>query len=146
MSSVFAIGIWNFKHEENVGNLWRTAYQLGADYIFSVGEAKHKYDNDVHKTYRQIPYFIYSEQQWVVPEDFTLVCIETGGMNLANFKHPKRAVYLLGNEITGIPEKVMQGAPVVSIPSVRHYSYNVAVAGALVMYDRLNKSMKGENH
>lgn len=145
MSSVFAIGIWDFKYEENVGILWRTAFQLGADYIFSVGPSRHKYENDVHKTYRQLPYFVYSEQQWIVPEDFTLVCIETGGMNLTNFKHPKRAVYLLGNETTGIPEEVMRGSPIISVPSVRHYSYNVAVAGALVMYDRLNKNTRGEN-
>lgn len=143
MSKSFAIGIWDFRHQESIGMLWRSAWQLGADYIFSVGDTKHKYCSDTMKSHHQIPYFVYSNQQWVVPEDYTLVCIETGGSNLLNFVHPRRAVYLLGNEYNGIPEKVLEGAKVVSIPSVRHYSYNVSIAGTLVMYDRMQKDMKG---
>lgn len=33
----FAIGIYHPKTEMNMGTLWRSAYQLGASYIFTIG-------------------------------------------------------------------------------------------------------------
>jgi len=40
----------------------------------------------------------------------------------------------------GIPENVMKGHSVIELPSVRTASFNVAVAGSIVMFDRLVKS------
>ena len=33
----FAVGVYNSKSAENVGTLWRSAFQLGAAYIFTIG-------------------------------------------------------------------------------------------------------------
>ena len=50
------------------------------------------------------------------------------------------AVYLLGAEDAGLPSCVLQEChSVVSLPSERYASYNVASAGAIVMYDRVAK-------
>ena len=60
-----------------------------------------------------------------------------GGVPLADFAHPERAVYLLGAEDTGLPQAVTQAAAFhVALPSVRDSSFNVAAAGSILMYDR----------
>ena len=69
-----------------------------------------------------------------------IVGVEMGGTPLPEFEHPVRAVYLLGAEDGGLPNQVREQChSVVSLPSVRLESYNVAQAGTLVMYDRLMK-------
>ena len=53
-----------------------------------------------------------------------------------------RAVYVLGSEDNGLPSSVLRAcAHVVELPAEvgRAASFNVAVAGAVVMYDRLVK-------
>ena len=50
---------------------------------------------------------------------------------------------MLGSEDTGLPTSVIKACHrTVSLPSVRTESYNVAVAGAVVMYDRLAKQQR----
>ena len=39
----FGVGVVKPKHEENVGTLWRSAWQMGADFIFTVS-ARFKYE------------------------------------------------------------------------------------------------------
>jgi hypothetical protein len=69
------------------------------------------------------------------------VGIEMGGVPLDTFVHPRRAVYILGSEDNGL-SSMLRGAckHVVELPSVRTASFNVAVAGSLVMFDRLSKA------
>jgi tRNA G18 (ribose-2'-O)-methylase SpoU len=65
-----------------------------------------------------------------------------GGVELSNFQHPEQAVYLLGAEDYGLPEKIMQKChQIISIESVRLNCFNVAVAGSIVMYDRYQKGL-----
>ena len=67
-----------------------------------------------------------------------------GGVPLASFEHPERAIYLLGAEDHGLPPAIVrQCSHVVSLEAARTPSYNVAVAGSLVMYDRLSKRGRG---
>ena len=72
------------------------------------------------------------------------VCIRlVGGVPLEEFEHPERAVYVLGSEDTGLPESVVRACALhVSLPSVRSPSFNVAVTGSLIMYDRLAKKRR----
>ncbi len=44
----FGIGIYQAKHFDNVGVLWRGAYQLGAAFIFTVGKRYRPHASDVH--------------------------------------------------------------------------------------------------
>jgi len=80
------------------------------------------------------------------PWGATWVAVEMGGTPLEEFEHPDRAVYLLGSEDTGLPKAVTQACHLhVALPSTRYESYNVAMAGSIVMYDRLAKErMAGE--
>jgi len=132
----------------NHGILWRSAYQLGAAFIFTIG-ARYEHQGEGHvDTYgavRTIPCFQYED--WAdfaasSPYGSPLVGIETGGTPLDRFQHPQCACYLLGAEDSGLPAAAIQAMHhTVSIPAARGESYNVAVAGSLVMYDRHVKQM-----
>ena len=53
-------------------------------------------------------------------------------------------MYILGSEDHGLPPAVLRACHErVSIPSERYSSYNVAMAGSIVLYDRLAKRGQG---
>ena len=63
-----------------------------------------------------------------------------GGIPLKSFVHPERAIYLLGAEDHGLPGEIMDKChKIISIETIRTESFNVAVAGSIVMYDRFSK-------
>jgi tRNA G18 (ribose-2'-O)-methylase SpoU len=136
----FEIGVYHPKTRTNVGTLWRSAFQLGAAGVFVIGRRYKKQASDTVKTPRHIPLREYdSFDLWRAtrPHGALLVGIEMGGELLEGFVHPPQAVYLLGAEDHGLPEQVLEQCDrIVSLSSVRTDSYNVAIAGALVMYHR----------
>lgn len=139
MSGFFEIGVYHPKTETNIGTLWRSAYQLGASGIFTVGRRYKPQASDTYKTIRNIPLRHYaSMEDFSQPHAAQLIAIEMGGIPLSEFKHPRMGIYLLGAEDHGIPPCVLEKCQhVISLESVRQASYNVAIAGSIVMYDRL---------
>jgi tRNA G18 (ribose-2'-O)-methylase SpoU len=80
---------------------------------------------------------------WAAPKAAVWVAIEMGGTPLSDFVHPRNAIYILGSEDHGVPKSVIRGCrEVVSLDSELYGSYNVAVAGSIVMYDRMTKMRK----
>jgi tRNA G18 (ribose-2'-O)-methylase SpoU len=78
-----------------------------------------------------------------LPFSCPLVAVELDELakSLPEFSHPQRAVYLLGAEDHGLPQGVLDRCHyTVQIPTVQEWSMNVAVAGSIVMYDRMSKS------
>ena len=140
----FGIGIYNTKAAVNVGTLWRSAFQLGASFIFTIGKRYLKQASDTVKAWRHVPMYDYETiEQFIenMPIKCLLVGIEMGGRPIENYVHQERAIYLLGAEDHGIPEDVLKMCNhVITIPTIRTESYNVAVAGSIVMYDRLIKT------
>jgi tRNA G18 (ribose-2'-O)-methylase SpoU len=147
-----AIGVFNAKTEHNIGTLWRSAYILGAAYIFTVGKRYKKQTSDVVKTWARIPYFHYDTIEDLlnnIPYDCRLVGVELedNATFLHEFKHPKRAIYLLGSEDQGLPEAVLEKCHfTVKLPG--NSSLNVAVTGSIVLHDRVCKmpTELPENH
>jgi tRNA G18 (ribose-2'-O)-methylase SpoU len=139
----FEIGIFHGKTPENVGTLWRSAYQMGAAGIFTIGRRYPKQASDTVQAYRHIPlrdYATFDDFLAAQPYDCPLIAVEMGGKPLSGFTHPERGIYLLGAEDHGLPPAVLLRCQRrVSLPSVRVNSYNVSVAGSLVMYDRMMK-------
>ncbi|MBQ6504573.1 MAG: hypothetical protein IJI57_11740 [Flexilinea sp.] len=138
----FEIGIYRPKHWENVGTLWRSAWQLGAAGIFTIGSGKAKHQiTDVLRVDKRIPLRCYEDFDAFLaarPQGAQLIGVEMGGDKLSAFVHPVRAVYLLGSEVDGLPREVLSKCQhVVEIESVNYASFNVAVSGSLVMYHRL---------
>lgn len=140
----FEIGIYHPKTDINVGTLWRSAFQLGAQGIFTIGRRYKRQASDTVNAMLQIPLRHYETVEEFLgnrPEQATLVGIEFGGRPLENFVHPKQAIYLLGAEDYGLPQEIIEKCKhLVSLSSVNTLSYNVSVAGSIVMYHRfMNK-------
>ncbi|HQB48598.1 MAG TPA: RNA methyltransferase, partial [Bacteroidales bacterium] len=138
--SFFEIGIYQSKKVENLGTLWRSAYQLGATGIFTINRRYQKQPSDPFAVERHIPLRNYENFQQFLsqrPMNAILVAIEEGGTPLAEFHHPPQAIYLLGAEDSGLPNVVLENCQlIVSLEAMIRPSYNVAVAGSIVMYDR----------
>ena len=137
----FEIGIFQPRNTENIGTLWRSAWQLGASGIFTIGRRQREQTTDVLKVAYKIPlrhYETLEEFNHSRPVGAEIIGVEMGGTPLKEFVHPLRAVYLLGSEANGLSHAAMESCNhVVEIESVRYPSYNVAVSGSLVMYHRL---------
>lgn len=140
MRGYFEIGIYQPKTEMNVGTLWRSAYQLGASGIFTIGRRYKKQSSDTTNSYLHVPlrnYETFEDFKEHLPYDCQVVPVEMGGHKLSNIVHPERAVYLLGAEDYGLPKDITDHCKlVISLESIGQNSYNVAVAGSIVMYHR----------
>jgi tRNA G18 (ribose-2'-O)-methylase SpoU len=138
-----AIGVFRGKTEHNLGTLWRSAYILGASYIFTVDHKYKKQSSDVVKAWARIPLFHYKTFEDLldnIPHDCRLVGVELtdDAEFLHEFKHPKRAIYLLGAENDGLPKEVLDKCHmIVKLPG--NSSLNVAVTGSIVLHDRATK-------
>ena len=139
----FGIGILNSESEENVGTLWRSAYILGASFIFTIAKRYKKQSTDVTRSWTKIPLYNYEsfdEFYRTLPYDTQLIGVEMGESSVAidEFEHPTRGVYLLGCESIGLPTTVVKVChSLISLPG--HFSLNVATAGSIVIYDRISK-------
>lgn len=141
----FGIGIFNPRYDINVSSLFRGAHAFGADFLYTIGSKYEKTKADTGDVTKHIPYFHYeNEEEFVkgLPAGAELVSVELSeaASKLSNFYHPKRAVYLLGNEREGVPFNLMNKSKfIVQIPT--NICLNVGVTGSIVMYDRTLRSL-----
>ena len=139
----FAIGVYKPKTEENIGTLWRSAYILGADFIFIIGKKYKKQRTDTHKVWSKIPLFQFGTFESFyasMPYSCKLVGIELHDRaeEIKTYQHFERSMYLLGSEDNGPPKAVVSKChDLIKLPG--DSSLNVAVAGSLVLFDRINK-------
>ncbi len=139
----FGIGVWHPKMELNIGTLWRSANIMGASFIFTVGKRYKKQCTDTLKTTRHIPLTHYDSIQDLyshLPHGCQLVGIEIieSAIPLEEFQHPQQVAYLLGAEDHGLDGEALRKChQVVRLRGDR--CLNVAVAGSIVMYDRMNQ-------
>ncbi|MDG1327762.1 MAG: RNA methyltransferase [Flavobacteriaceae bacterium] len=136
----FGIGIQNGKTPENLGVLWRTAQNLGASFIFTIGNRYASQACDTKNSVKSIPYFHYDNFDDFykhLPKGARIVGVEITdeSESLQDFCHPRRCVYLLGAEDHGLTKIAIRKSHfLVKFPSIQ--SLNVAVAGSIVLYDR----------
>jgi tRNA G18 (ribose-2'-O)-methylase SpoU len=141
----FGIGIYHTKTEVNVGTLWRSAYQLGAAFVFTIGRRYKQQASDTYKTARHTPLYHYTDFasfQDGRPYGAELVGVELDekAKPIPGFVHPQRAIYLLGAEDHGLPPEIV--AKCQHLVTLQGGSFNVAVAGSIVMYDRQSRNLK----
>lgn len=145
MRGFFGIGIDHTKTEHNVGTLWRTADLLGAAFMFTIGRRyKPRQSSDTMHSSRHIPLYHYAAVGDLIehlPFGCKLVGVELDARAtpLADYKHPERACYLLGAEDHGLTRDVSDRChDLIVLPG--RYSMNVAVAGSIVLYDRVTRT------
>lgn len=138
----FAIGAERMSKALNLGNLMRSAHGFGAAFTFTVG-ANYRKDEafaDTSKGHQHLPHYNWvSLDEMTLPQGCVLVGVELidSAVALPSFKHPLRAAYVLGPEKGSLSEPMLARCKhVVKIPT--RFCVNVAMAGAIVMYDRIN--------
>ena len=137
----FAIGAERMSKTLNLGNLMRSAHGFGASFTFTVGATYLKDESraDTSKGQQHVPHYNWSGlEQMQLPQGCIMVGVELieGAIDLPSFKHPLRAAYVLGPEMGSLSEPLLARCQhVVKIPT--RFCVNVAMAGAIVMYDRV---------
>lgn len=141
----FGIGCQNMKTIHNYGSLFRTAQILDANFIFLINSRFKHQATDTMCSYKHMPLFRFDTfedfQKWR-PFDCPLIGVELSkrSIPIRKFSHPKKAMYLLGAEDNGLSREAMDNCQtLIQLPGER--SMNVAVAGSIVIFDRVNKQI-----
>lgn len=138
----FGIGAEGVSKSGNMGALLRTGHAFGAAFCFTVGagfDARAGRAADTADTPLHVPLWRFPDADAMqLPRECALVGIELleEAADLPSFRHPVNAAYVLGPERAGLsPAMRARCRHLVRIPT--RFALNLAVAGALVLYDRL---------
>jgi tRNA G18 (ribose-2'-O)-methylase SpoU len=137
----FAVGAERVSKSLNLGNLMRSAHAFGAAFTFTVGAAYSALEAyaDTSRSAQHLPHYDWrTVGDMVFPRGCVLVGVELldDAVELPRFHHPARAAYVLGPEKGSLsPELLARCDVTLKIPT--RFCVNVAVAGAIVMYDRV---------
>ncbi|MEQ1652847.1 MAG: RNA methyltransferase [Hyphomicrobium sp.] len=137
----FAIGAERMSKSLNLGNLMRSAHGFGASFTFTVGATYRALEAhaDTSKSQLHMPHYNWTAlSDMALPQGCKLVGVELldDAIDLPSFRHPLRAAYVLGPEAGSLsPELLARCDYTVKIPT--SFCVNVAMAGAIVMYDRI---------
>jgi len=136
----FAIGAERISKAINLGNLMRSAHGFGASFTFTIGASYAALEarSDTSKGTQHLPHYNWhSVAELALPQGCRLVGVELldQAIDLPSFRHPLRAAYILGPERGSLSGELLERCDyVVRIPC--SFCINVAMAGAIVMYDR----------
>lgn len=137
----FAIGAERSSKALNLGNLMRSAHAFGASFTFTIGATYQALEAraDTSKGQNHLPHYNWkTKAEMALPQGCRLVGVELtdDAIDLPSFRHPLRAAYLLGPEQGSLsPDIIAACDHIVRIPT--SFCVNVAIAGAIVMYDRV---------
>lgn len=138
----YGVGVWKAKHNVNIGSLWRTAATYDAAFLALVGARFERQASDTGAAFLSTPLHRYPTMDDLIahlPFGCRVVGVEldAAAVPLDEFTHPTQALYLLGAEDHGLSPSVLgQCHDVVTIPTPRPRSINVACAGSAVILDR----------
>ena len=143
MRGYFGIGVDRISKSMNLGNLFRSAHAFGAGFVFTVQAAYERLEggkSDTSNSFAHTPFYSFPDAaSMVLPEDCKLVGVELidAAINLPSFHHPLQAAYILGPERGELSPKIIERCDwTIKIPT--KFCINVGIAGAIVMYDRIN--------
>ncbi len=137
----FAIGAERMSKAFNLGNLMRSAHGFGASFTFTVGAEYRATEGiaDTSKSLTHTPHYSWAGiAEMAFPDGCALIGIELldDAIDLPSFHHPKQAAYVLGPELGSLsPDMLARCDYTIRIPT--RFCLNVAMAGAIVMYDRI---------
>ncbi len=141
MRGYFAIGAERISKPMNLGNLLRSAHAFGAKFFFTIGAHPRAFEakSDTSKAAHHLPVYHWANaDEMTLPLRCKLVGVELieGATELPAFRHPLHAAYVLGPELGVLSDGLLTRCDhVIKIPTA--FCINVAMAGAIVMYDRV---------
>jgi tRNA G18 (ribose-2'-O)-methylase SpoU len=142
MRGYFGIGVEGISKPMNLGSLLRSAHAFGASFAFTIGaafDAKAAAQSDTSAAVASLPFHAYGALADLhLPHGCRLVGVEfmDDAVDLPSFTHPRQAAYVLGAERASLSQDLVEHCDfLVKIPT--KFCVNLAIAGALVMYDRM---------
>ncbi len=141
MRGYFGIGVERLSKPLNLGNLMRSAHAFGASFFFTVASQIRSADfkSDTSKSSSHLPFYSWASADEIhLPKGCRLIGVELleEAADLPSFRHPLQAAYILGPERGVLSEAVLSRCDyLVKIPAA--FCINVAMAGAILMYDRM---------
>jgi len=140
MRGYFGIGVEGISKTGNLGSLFRSAHALGASFGFALApDPRVSFETDTSAAWRNMPFYRFdSLEAFRLPAGCELVGVELldDAVDLPAFHHPRAAAYVMGPEKGSLsPALLARCDHVVRIPTA--FCVNLAIAGAIVMYDRL---------
>jgi tRNA G18 (ribose-2'-O)-methylase SpoU len=142
MRGYFGIGVEGISKPMNLGAVLRTAHAFNASFAFSI---RAEFDvptvlaSDTSVAFNSLPVQLYDRvEDFTLPLGCRLVGIEIteDAVDLPSFTHPAAAAYVLGAEQDSLSPELQERCDfIVKIPT--KFCVNLAVAGAIVMYDRM---------
>jgi tRNA G18 (ribose-2'-O)-methylase SpoU len=142
MRGFFGVGAEGISKPLNLGNLVRSAHAFGASFVFLVDPelaARQALSADTSRAEHALPVYDYPDAaSLALPRGCRLVGCELvdEAVPLPSFHHPLNAAYVFGPERGSLsPAMLARCDHLVRIPT--RFCINLAVAGAVVMYDRL---------
>jgi tRNA(Leu) C34 or U34 (ribose-2'-O)-methylase TrmL len=142
MRGYFGIGVEGLSKPMNAGTLFRSAHAFGASFVFTIGGVWQEREanlSDTSDSAGQMPhYHVAGLEDLRLPHRCALVGIELldEAIELPSFRHPRCAAYVLGPERGSLsPGLAAQCEHIIRIPT--RFCINLAIAGSIVMYDRL---------
>ncbi len=141
-----AIAAWNITKEHNVGSLIRTAHAAAAEEVVLIGERDWNVEaaktSELYTTVTQLA-DIEAFRKHLESRRWNLVAVELDrrAVNVFDAEYPQRPCFLLGAELSGVPDELLDEAElVVQLPQWGLVpSLNLAIAGSIVLYDCLGK-------
>lgn len=145
----------NIRSAYNVGAIFRTADASGVTKVFLSGYTPTPLDRfgrtqaEISKTSLGASESLTWEQVTDLPtlittlqkDGVTVVAVEQSpnSVSLPDFTVPEKVAYIMGNEVTGIEEEILQLSDVVvELPMLgQKESLNVSVAAGIVLYHQL---------
>jgi len=142
MRGYFGIGIEGVSKPMNLGSLLRTAHAFGASFLFTIGglvQRRQIENADTSSAMANLPLHEYPDLAgFQLPRGCRLVGVELlpDAIDMPSFRHPPQAAYVLGAERSSLSPALQARCDfIVRIPT--RFCINLALAGALVMYDRM---------
>jgi tRNA G18 (ribose-2'-O)-methylase SpoU len=142
MRGYFGIGVEGISKPMNLGAILRTAHAFRASFAFAIQPAldvSELLQSDTSIAIENMPVHVHpSLERFALPVGCRLIGIEIAAdaVDLPSFRHPLAAAYVLGAEQDSLSPALTERCDyVVRIPT--RFCVNVAVAAAIVMYDRM---------
>jgi len=142
------IALDNPKTSINIGSVLRCGYNFGVASVIVSGHRRyHRAPTDTVRGHSHLPLFHVDDFHSAIPFDCIPVAVDLveGATSLIEYKHPERAMYIFGAEDATLGKRILSFCrDVVYIPT--NHCMNLAATVHVVMYDRLSKSKRENNH
>lgn len=145
----YAIGIENPKYNENISSLLRSAYLLGANYVFIIGKSYKNCKVNTGNFHKLLPLFEFDtiqRFQQAMPKNCKLIGVDINNyghltpIELNEYKHYENEIFILGNETSGLSSYALSRvARIIYIKTRNNTSLNVATTGALICSHRTSQ-------